>query len=697
MNTFISITIFLVFYLLMLTDYAFSYPLCTNLRAPFTPKTSLSFCQYNGSVCCNSTDDQQLQKKFKALKVSSPGCASILKSILCSRCDPFSAELYRVESVPRAVPVLCNSTLSANSTQSPVAAVDFCSKVWDQCQNVTISNSPFALQGKDGSVANSSSKLTDMWQSKTAFCNEFGGMSDDGSVCFDGKPISLNSSRALNPPPNGICLEKIGNGSFLNMVPHPDGSNRVFLANQQGKIWLATIPEEGSGEQLTLDESKPFLDLTDEVYYDAEFGMMGLAFHPNFQQNGRFFVSFNCDKVKWTQCSGRCSCNSDVGCDPAQLAPDNGAQPCQYHSVIAEFTANGTISQPSSFTTIHPAEVRRIFTIGLPFTSHHGGQILFGPEDGYLYFMMGDGGNVGDPYNFAQNKKSLLGKIMRLDIDNIPSAQTIANLDLWGNYSVPGDNPYIEDKDLQPEIWALGFRNPWRCSFDAERSSYFLCADVGQDQFEEVDIVTKGGNYGWRIYEGRSLYNPPSFPGGNTSASSINPIFPVMGYNHSDVNRVEGYASITGGYFYRSMTDPCMYGRYLYADLYEGAVWAGTESPGDSGNFTSTSLPVKCTNDSPIPCTIAAGNTTATPALGFTFSFGQDNRKDVYILTSSGVYRIARPSRCNFVCSKENITASPPSSGPSSPSSPSGAEQLGNPLAELLLFFSFSLLLYLNI
>ncbi|XP_050223413.1 HIPL1 protein-like isoform X2 [Mercurialis annua] len=627
MNTFISITIFLVFYLLMLTDYAFSYPLCTNLRAPFTPKTSLSFCQYNGSVCCNSTDDQQLQKKFKALKVSSPGCASILKSILCSRCDPFSAELYRVESVPRAVPVLCNSTLSANSTQSPVAAVDFCSKVWDQCQNVTISNSPFALQGKDGSVANSSSKLTDMWQSKTAFCNEFGGMSDDGSVCFDGKPISLNSSRALNPPPNGICLEKIGNGSFLNMVPHPDGSNRVFLANQQG----------------------------------------------------------------------RCSCNSDVGCDPAQLAPDNGAQPCQYHSVIAEFTANGTISQPSSFTTIHPAEVRRIFTIGLPFTSHHGGQILFGPEDGYLYFMMGDGGNVGDPYNFAQNKKSLLGKIMRLDIDNIPSAQTIANLDLWGNYSVPGDNPYIEDKDLQPEIWALGFRNPWRCSFDAERSSYFLCADVGQDQFEEVDIVTKGGNYGWRIYEGRSLYNPPSFPGGNTSASSINPIFPVMGYNHSDVNRVEGYASITGGYFYRSMTDPCMYGRYLYADLYEGAVWAGTESPGDSGNFTSTSLPVKCTNDSPIPCTIAAGNTTATPALGFTFSFGQDNRKDVYILTSSGVYRIARPSRCNFVCSKENITASPPSSGPSSPSSPSGAEQLGNPLAELLLFFSFSLLLYLNI
>ncbi|EEF44990.1 HIPL1 protein precursor, putative [Ricinus communis] len=680
----LAIIIFFLCNLLVVTDYG----------APFVPETSLSFCQYNGSVCCNSTEDRELKKQFKALNVSSPGCASLLKSILCSRCDPFSADLYRIESVPRVVPVLCNSTLSANSTQSQFAAGDFCSKVWDGCHNVTVSNSPFPSPGKGGTVTNSSSKLTDLWQSKNAFCNEFGGMLADGSVCFDGKPVSLNSSESPSPP-SGICLEKIGNGSYLNMVAHPDGSNRAFLANQQGKIWLATIPTEGSGEQLTLDESNPFLDLTDEVYSDSEFGMMGIAFHPNFQQNSLFYVSFNCDKVRWPQCSGRCSCNSDVGCDPSKLTPDNGAQPCRYHSVIAEFTANGALSQPSLVINAHPAEVRRIFTMGLPFTSHHGGQIIFGPEDGYLYFMMGDGGSRGDPYNFSQNKKSLLGKIMRLDIDNTPSAQTIIDLGLWGNYSVPGDNPYIEDKDLQPEIWALGFRNPWRCSFDAERPSYFLCADVGQEQYEEVDIITKGGNYGWRVYEGPFLYNPPSSPGGNTSASSINPIFPVMGYNHSDVNKVEGFAAITGGYFYRSMTDPCMNGRYLYADLYAGAIWAATESPRNSGNFTSTSLSVTCAHDSPIPCTTE--EESSLPAMGFIFSFGQDNRKDVFILASSGVYRVARPSRCNYFCSKENVTATRPSPGPSAPSpSPSAGEQLSHSSMQLLQLLSFSLLLFWN-
>lgn len=244
-------------------------------------------------------------------------------------------------------PVLCNSTVSVNSIQSHLAATDFCSKVWDGCQNVSISNSPFTLQGKNGTFSNSSSKLTDLWQSKSAFCNEFGGASDDGSVCFDGEPVSLNTSSSSSLP-RGICLEKIWNGSYLNMVAHPDGSNRVFLANQPGKIWLATVPAEGSGEVLGLDESNPFLDLTDEVLSDTDLGMMGVAFHPHFQQNGRFFVSFNCDKIKWPECSGRCSCNSDIGCDPSKLAPDNGAQPCQYHSIIAEFTANGTTSQPSS-------------------------------------------------------------------------------------------------------------------------------------------------------------------------------------------------------------------------------------------------------------------------------------------------------------------------------------------------------------
>lgn len=135
------------------------------------------------------------------------------------------------------------------------------------------------------------------------------------------------------------------------MVPHPDGSNRAFFSSQAGKIWLATIPEKGSGGVLGLDESKPFVDLTDEVNFDTQFGMMGLAFHPNFAQNGRFFASFNCDKVKWPGCSGRCSCNSDVNCDPSKLPADSGSQPCQHQSVVAEYTVNGSASQPSLVQT----------------------------------------------------------------------------------------------------------------------------------------------------------------------------------------------------------------------------------------------------------------------------------------------------------------------------------------------------------
>ncbi|KAK9278830.1 hypothetical protein L1049_028409 [Liquidambar formosana] len=478
-----------------------------------------------GAVCCNSTKDLQLQKQFQAMNISNPGCASLLKAILCARCDKFSAELFRVDSTPRPVPVLCNSTVSSNSSQSNQATNDYCSKVWDTCQNVSVLNSPFApsLQGQAGVPVNSNfTKLTEFWQSKTDFCKAFGGASSDGSVCFDGEPVTLNSTGTPSSP-SGLCLEKIGNGSYLNMVAHPDGSNRAFFSNQQGKIWLATVPREGSGGTLGLDESSPFLDLTDEVHFDSEFGMMGMAFHPNFAQNGRFFASFNCDKVKWPGCVGRCSCNSDVNCDPSKIGSDNGAQPCQYQSVIAEFTANGTASQLSL------SEVRRIFTMGLPFTSHHGGQILFGPTDGYLYFMMGDGGGIGDPYNFSQNKKSLLGKIMRLDVDNIPSEAEIDNLGLWGNYSIPKDNPSAKDKELQPEIWAFGLRNPWRCSFDSERPSYFMCADVGQDHYEEVDIITKAGNYGWRVYEGPYLYTPPAAPGRKYISKFHKPNFPSDG------------------------------------------------------------------------------------------------------------------------------------------------------------------------
>jgi len=264
------------------------------------------------------------------------------------KCDPFSADLFTIGPKLRTVPILCNSSLSASSAQTKDSTTDFCEQVWDTCKDTSMQSSPFApsLQGSAGAPASSSSKLTDLWQSKSDFCQAFGGSSGDESLCFTGKSVLFNSTQD-SPAPKGLCLERIGNGSYLNMAAHPDGSNRVFLASQAGKIWLATVPEQGSGGTLDFDESSPFLDITDEVLFDSQFGVMGLAFHPNFSTNGRLFVSFNCDKVLSASCSGRCACNSDVGCDPSKLGSDNGVQPCRYQTVIAEFSANSSSTTPS--------------------------------------------------------------------------------------------------------------------------------------------------------------------------------------------------------------------------------------------------------------------------------------------------------------------------------------------------------------
>ncbi|KAJ4979412.1 hypothetical protein NE237_010192 [Protea cynaroides] len=690
--------------LLLLPGLSSSHPLCTDSTAPLTPKTPLTFCPYKGNACCNSTQDLQLQTRFQSMNISDHTCASLMESILCATCDQFSAELFTINSGLRSVPVLCNSTISVGSSQSNGAENNFCGNVWDTCYNVSMLNSPFAPMQGSQNVNSTSSKLADLWHSKTEFCKVFGGASSNDSVCFDGQPVSLNNTETVHPP-SGLCLEKVGNGSYITMVGHPDGSNRVFLSNQQGQIWLATVPAMDSGGTLGPDDLSPFLDITDKISFNYELGLMGIAFHPNFTQNGRFFASFNCDKSHG--CSGMCACNSDVNCNPQEDSSTSDGSLCQYFSVISEFTANGTTSQISLATNSNQ-EVRRIFTMGLPFTDHHGGQILFGP-DGYLYFMMGDGGSDGDPYNFAQNKKSLLGKIMRFNVDNFPShpfnmlalvfpgATEINALGLWGNYSIPKDNPVSEDKDLQPEIWAYGFRNPWSCAFDPERPSYFLCADVGEDRYEEVDLVTKGGNYGWRVYEGPYLYIPKVSPGGNTSANSINPIFPVMGYDHSTVNQnlhtESGGAAIIGGCFYRSEADPCTYGRYIYADFYAQNIWAGIENPENSGNFTSNRLPFTCAHDSPIQCNFTEGS--SLPDLGYISSFGQDNKKDVYIFTTTGVYRIVRPSRCNYMCSKENVTPiASPSPSHSSPShSPSSGCSLKKQYYDLVLLCSLLMLL----
>ncbi|CAF2064852.1 unnamed protein product [Brassica napus] len=273
-----SLVLFFLF-ISCLTLSSLALPLCSDSRAPLEGNSTLSFCPYKGKTCCDTKEDSNLNKQFQYMNISDMGCASVVKSILCSR--PFRS-------------AICSTK-------------DFCSETWETCQNISITSSLFApsLQGQAGAPMNTNaSKLSDLWQSKTDFCSAFA--SSNETICFSGEPVTLNDTTPEKPPP-GLCLQKIGNGSYLNMVPHPDGSTRAFFSTQPGVVFLAGLPDHDSGGVLDVDPSSPFVNLTDEVHFDISFGVMGMAFHPKFAQNGRFFASFNCDKSKWPGCTGRCS------------------------------------------------------------------------------------------------------------------------------------------------------------------------------------------------------------------------------------------------------------------------------------------------------------------------------------------------------------------------------------------------------
>jgi glucose/arabinose dehydrogenase len=220
--------------------------------------------------------------------------------------------------------------------------------------------------------------------------------------------------------------------------------------------------------------------------------------------------------------------------------------------VIAEYQA--LITNPDQ---ADPASERILLTVNQPGqTNHKGGQLAFGP-DGFLYIGLGDGGGTGDPDGNGQDVTTLLGKVLRIDIDHTSSGL---------QYAIPADNPFSAGGGA-PEIWAYGFRNPWRFSFDISSSRLFL-GDVGQDQFEEVDIVQGGANYGWNTMEGLHCFNPSS--GCNMSGLTL----PILEYNHS-----EG-AAVIGGFVYRGSTIPELAGSYVMADFVSGRIWYATESSG---------------------------------------------------------------------------------------------------------------------
>lgn len=279
-----------------------------------------------------------------------------------------------------------------------------------------------------------------------------------------------------------------------------DLSGRLFVVEQPGTV---RILEKGMLRKV------PFLDIKDRVLFRGEQGLLGLAFHPGYRLNGRFFVNYT--------------------------RKDDGA------TVIAEYHRSGQVDRAGR-------EEQVLLLIPQPYPNHNGGMITFGP-DGYLYIGMGDGGSSGDPQNRAQSKDELLGKLLRIDVNSrVP-------------YGVPSDNHFVRGEE-RPEVFAKGLRNPWRFSFDRETGDLWL-ADVGQDRWEEINVVKKGGNYGWRVMEGFHCYDI------HETCRKDRYILPLLEYDHQG-----GRCSITGGYVYRGRTIPELAGAYLYGDFCSGEIFA---------------------------------------------------------------------------------------------------------------------------
>ena len=313
-----------------------------------------------------------------------------------------------------------------------------------------------------------------------------------------------------------------------------DGSRRLFIVQQGGII---KVVQPGS------DSPTVYLNISNVVTNSGgERGLLGLAFHPNFESNRRFFVYYT-------------------------RQSDGAIQIAEY----AQNAANPNIADP--------AAVRIIITIAHPtYTNHNGGTIAFGP-DGYLYAAPGDGGFSNDPNANAQNLNSLLGKMLRIDIDTMSPPL---------NYSIPPTNPFAGATFGADEIYAYGLRNPYRFSFDRGGTNTLWVADVGQGAIEEVDNIVSGGNYGWRVYEGTQCTNndPQLCSGGATPISSIPPVFQYTRVlDTSGQNR----CSVTGGYVYRGKQNALPVGSYVYGDYCTGEImlWNGSQQTilRDTSNF----------------------------------------------------------------------------------------------------------------
>lgn len=302
----------------------------------------------------------------------------------------------------------------------------------------------------------------------------------------------------------------------------PAGDDRLFIVQRNGAIRILA-----NGKLLP----DVFLDLTEKITEEGEGGLLSMAFHPRYGENGLFFVNY-----------------TDTKGD----------------TVVARYRRSGQDPNRAD-----PASATRFLWIAQPYSNHNGGQLQFGP-DGYLYIGMGDGGSAGDPACNAQRHVNLLGKMLRIDIDHPTGGRP---------YSIPPDNPFLGANRLPDEAWAIGLRNPWRFTFDRATNDLWI-GDVGQNRVEEIDFqpagTPAGRNYGWKPMEGTRCFADDDCPAATPACGAPELTLPVLEYTHDD-----GNCSVTGGYVYRGRAIPSLVGRYLFADYCSGRIWAA--KPGKSG------------------------------------------------------------------------------------------------------------------
>ena len=296
--------------------------------------------------------------------------------------------------------------------------------------------------------------------------------------CSDKEDLTLlpitDGSISLNNAFTSLTFSKP-----LDLQSPQDGSNRIFVAEKDGVI--KSFDNISSAEVVST-----FLDISNKIATTSELGLLGFAFHPDYNTNGFLYVTYT---------------------------------PSESLSVVSRFKVSET-----DINVVDESSETILLEIAQPETNHNGGQLAFG-SDGYLYIASGDGGGTGDPDGNAQNLETLLGKILRIDVNN---------QDAGLNYAIPNDNPFVGNENARGEIYANGLRNPWRFSFDNQTNTIWA-ADVGQDEKEEINLIVKGGNYGWNILEGSSCYL-------ETECDATDLIAPLYEYGHSKNDK-----SVTGG------------------------------------------------------------------------------------------------------------------------------------------------------